>query len=124
MSIHRVGPLSRPVDAVVAVPGSKSIANRALICAALADGRSTLDNLPDGDDTQAMLTCLRVLGIGVATDPAARVTIDGGRARLEPGPRDLPTRLAGTTSRFVTALAALGSGPYTIDGEPPLRARP
>ncbi len=41
-----------------------------------------------------------------------------------PGPRVLPTRLAGTTSRFVTALAALGVGPYVVDGSPPLRARP
>ena len=43
---------------------------------------------------------------------------------VEPGPLELPTRLAGTTSRFITALAALGAGPYVIDGEPPLRARP
>jgi len=124
VTVHSVASLTGPVDAVVAVPGSKSIANRALICAALAEGPSTLRNLPDGDDTQAMLTCLHVLGIGVASDAAAPVTIDGGRARLKPGPLELPTRLAGTTSRFVTALAALGQGPYLIDGEAALRARP
>lgn len=116
-------PLLRPIDAVVAVPGSKSIANRALICAALADGPSTFHNLPGGDDTEAMLTCLDVLGIGVerSTGPT---TISGSGGVLPPGPRVLPTRLAGTTSRFVTALAALGAGPYMIDGAPPLRARP
>lgn len=117
-----------PIDAVVAVPGSKSIANRALICAALADGSSTFHNLPDGDDTEAMLTCLDVLGIGVerSTDTTATTTttVSGTGGVLPPGPRVLPTRLAGTTSRFITALAALGSGPYMIDGAPPLRARP
>ena len=112
-----------PIDAVVAVPGSKSIANRALICAALADGSSTFHNLPDGDDTEAMLACLDVLGIGVERSPGT-TTVSGTGGVLPPGPRVLSTRLAGTTSRFVTALAALGSGPYVIDGAPPLRARP
>ena len=65
MATYRVTPLLHPIDAVVAVPGSKSIANRALVCAALADGPSTLHNLPDGDDTAAMLTCLELLGIAV-----------------------------------------------------------
>ena len=126
MAPHRVEPVSGPLDAVVAVPGSKSIANRALICAALADGSSTLANLPDGDDTEAMLACLQVLGIDIArrSDEGERTKIVGGKDLLRPGPLELPTRLAGTTSRFVTALAALGAGPYVVDGEAPLRARP
>ena len=115
-----------PIDAVVVVPGSKSIANRALICAALAGGTSTFANLPDGDDTEAMLTCLELLGIGVGRRESldGPTTIDGTGGVLAPGPITLPTRLAGTTSRFITALAALGPGPYHIDGAPPLRARP
>ena len=60
--------LDGPVDAVVSVPGSKSIANRALICAALARGTSGLANVPDGDDTTAMLACLRELGLDAARD--------------------------------------------------------
>ena len=111
-----------PIDAVVAVPGSKSIANRALVCAALADGASTFHNLPDGDDTEAMLACLELLGVGVGRGEQTVVVGTGGN--LRPGPIELPTRLAGTTSRFITALAALGPGPYLIDGEPPPRARP
>jgi 3-phosphoshikimate 1-carboxyvinyltransferase len=130
VATHRVAPLLHPIDAVVPVPGSKSIANRALICAALADGVSTFVNLPDGDDTGSMLACLQLMGVGVsrpfraggAANDATRVTGTGGV--LLPGPIDLPTRLAGTTSRFITALAALGPGPYTIDGDPPLRSRP
>ena len=53
MTARTIPVLFSPVDAVVAVPGSKSIANRALVCAALADAPSTLRNLPDGDDTEA-----------------------------------------------------------------------
>ena len=125
MAIHRVTPLTHPLDAVVVVPGSKSIANRALVCAALADGRSTLANLPDGDDTAAMLDCLGLLGVAVAVgDDGSSAEVDGTGGVLRPGPIELPTRLAGTTSRFVTALAALGPGPYVVDGEAPLRVRP
>ncbi|MBK5332210.1 MAG: 3-phosphoshikimate 1-carboxyvinyltransferase [Ilumatobacteraceae bacterium] len=126
MAAHTVIPLLHPIDAVVVVPGSKSIANRALICAALAEGTSTFSNLPDGDDTEAMLTCLELLGIGVgrAESDVGSTTVQGTGGVLAPGPIALPTRLAGTTSRFITALAALGPGPYDIDGAPPLRARP
>jgi 3-phosphoshikimate 1-carboxyvinyltransferase len=129
VDIYRVASLAAPLDAIVPVPGSKSIANRALICAALAEGESVLTGVPDGDDTQAMLECLRRLGLEIespdSNDPNdATVRIGGGLSRFRKGPVTLPTRLAGTTSRFVTALAALGPGPYTIDGEAPLRRRP
>jgi 3-phosphoshikimate 1-carboxyvinyltransferase len=122
MDPRRVVPLPHPVDTVVDVPGSKSIANRALVCAALAAGTSELSNVPDGDDTMAMLTCLRALGLD-AELAGDRVSITGrGGARDEPA--SLHAALAGTTSRFVTALAALGSAPITVDGHPPLRRRP
>jgi len=123
MDVYRVAPLSTPIDAIVTVPGSKSIANRALVCAALAEGESVLTSVPDGDDSEAMIDCLRLLGMTVDRVDE-RVTVVGGVSRLVKGPVTLPTRLAGTTSRFVTALAALGPGPYTIDGEAPLRRRP
>jgi 3-phosphoshikimate 1-carboxyvinyltransferase len=112
-----------PVDASVDVPGSKSIANRALVCAALADGRSMIEGLPTGDDTAALVECLAVLGIAVDVTPEGAV-VDGRGGTLLPGPLTLPARLAGTTSRFITALAAIGSGPYVVDGDPPLRSRP
>ena len=118
-----ISPVTGPLDAVVSVPGSKSIANRALVCAALAEGECTLRNLPDGDDTVAMLDCLARLGVAVAQDDD-RAVVAGRGGRLDEGPIVLPTRLAGTTSRFLTALAVLGPGPYVIDGEAPLRSRP
>ncbi len=128
------GPIAvRRADAAiiadVTVPPSKSIANRALVCAALADGESRVVGIAPGDDTAAMVECLGSLGITVGTQfdrttglRSAIVVGTGGA--LATGPVDLHTRLAGTTSRFVTALAALGPGPYTIDGDPPLRRRP
>ena len=128
VDVHRVRPALEPLSAVVHVPGSKSVANRALVCAALADGTSHLSGVAPGDDTAAMLDCLRALGVGVSqADELAvpdEVSIDGTGGRLASGPATLPARLAGTTSRFVTAVAALGAGPFTIDGLPPLRSRP
>ncbi len=118
-----VRPIVGPVDAVVSVPGSKSIANRALVCAALARGTSELTNVPDGDDTVAMLGCLRQLGLDAELD-GDRVSITGVGTDWAPGPHTLHAGLAGTTSRFVTALAALSDEVITIDGHPPLRRRP
>lgn len=123
MDVYRVAPLGSSIDAVVEVPGSKSIANRALVCAALAEGRSVLTAVPDGDDSEAMLDCLQLLGLELERD-GTTVVVNGGVSRFRKGPLTLPTRLAGTTSRFLTAVAALGPGPYTIDGEAPLRRRP
>lgn len=116
-----------PVIADVAVPPSKSIANRALICAALADGESQIVGLAPGDDTAAMIDCLGALGIPVGMSKSEGVptgTVVGTGGFFPDGPITLHTRLAGTTSRFITALAALGPGPYLIDGDPPLRSRP
>lgn len=128
MHVYRVAPLGAPLDAVVEVPGSKSIANRALVCAALAEGHSTLRGVPGGDDTEAMLDCLQILGLRIERGEAEAgnsvVRVQGGVGTFRRGPLTLPCRLAGTTSRFVTALALLGPGPYTVDGQPPLRARP
>lgn len=107
------------------VPGSKSITNRALVCAALASGRTTLANVGFSDDTEAMLDCVARLGADVRLDrDAATVYVIGTTGVVAPGPIELDTRLAGTTSRFVTALAALGRGRYRIDGAAPLRTRP
>ncbi len=116
-----------PVIAEVIVPPSKSIVNRALVCASLAEGTSEIVGVAPGDDTAAMIDCLQRLGcrVGVRVDDVHHVAdVIGTAADLTPGPMRLDAGLAGTTSRFVTALCALGTGEYTIDGAPPLRARP
>ncbi len=123
METRRVERSHGPVAATVEVPGSKSIANRMLVCAALADGTSTITNVPEGDDTRAMLACLRQLRVD-AELVGDRVSLVGVGPAWSPSGRTLFAGLAGTTSRFVTAIAALGSTPITIDGHPPLRSRP
>jgi 3-phosphoshikimate 1-carboxyvinyltransferase len=105
------------------VPGSRSITNRALVCAALARGRSTLLGALWSDDTEAMLDCIRVLGARCEVT-GDRIVVDGVASAPSPGPSTLFTRLSGTTSRFVLPMAALGRGEYVIDAEGPMRRRP
>ena len=111
-----------PVSATIEVPGSKSVANRALVCAALADGTSRLHGLPGGDDTEAMLAGLARLGIRIDRLDDDGVAV-GGSSSIEGGV-EVDARLAGTTSRFLTAVAALGERDTTITGEAALRSRP
>jgi 3-phosphoshikimate 1-carboxyvinyltransferase len=120
-----IDPFPGPIDAVVTVPGSKSITNRALMCAALASGTSRLDGILLADDTEAMLSCIEVLGAEVRLDRTdASVEIVGFSGRPADGPLELDARLSGTTSRFVAAALALGRGPYLLTGSMPLRTRP
>lgn len=111
-----------PLSARVEVPGSKSIANRALICAALAHGTSLLTNVAPGDDTEAMRECLSALGVSMNKVPTG-VEILGLRGHITGG-ATISARLAGTTSRFMIAVAALGNEPTVITGLDALRRRP
>jgi 3-phosphoshikimate 1-carboxyvinyltransferase len=117
-----------PLDCEVSVPGSKSIANRALVCAALAGNDTTLFGVPDGDDAQALIESLCRLGVIMSDEDAGT----GGRTlrfvtAVGLDATDtvrLDARLAGTTSRFLTALCALREGTAVIDGFESLRRRP
>ena len=113
--------LAAPPHTVVTVPGSKSVANRMLTCASLADGVSVLSGLPDGDDTAVLVNGLPSIGVGIDRVSADTVRVTG---RHRPSGGNLWCGLAGTSSRFATALAALGSSDITIDGGEPLRRRP
>lgn len=106
-------------------PGSKSLTNRALLVAALAEGSSVLEGALEADDTAAMADCVRALGARVRWRQGSGVVeVEGVAGAPAPGPMRLEARLSGTTARFALAACALGPGPYTVDGEPPLRARP
>jgi 3-phosphoshikimate 1-carboxyvinyltransferase len=112
-----------PLDARIRVPGSKSITNRALLIAALADGETTLSGPLASDDTEVMHKSLTALGAQFDTrgDPWA-VVGTGGRLRQ---PLDaLYVKNSGTTARFLTAAACLAPGPVVIDGNPRMRERP
>ena len=112
-----------PLDATVRVPGSKSITNRAAVCAALADGPSTLENVLESDDTEAMRVALGALGVPIAVQGDTwGVSGRGGRLAAPAAPLD--ARASGTTARFLTAAATLADGPVVIDGAPRMRERP
>ncbi|MDP1820895.1 MAG: 3-phosphoshikimate 1-carboxyvinyltransferase [Acidimicrobiales bacterium] len=120
-----IEPIAGPLDATVQLPGSKSITNRALICAALASGTSELTGALEADDTYAMVEGLRALGIGVDTDwPAGRITVRGCAGRPPVDVALVDARLSGTTSRFLLPVAALATGTTRVDGGIGLRARP
>lgn len=120
-----IEPLPARPDASVSVPGSKSHTNRALVCAALADGTSTLDGALFAEDTLAMVGALRALGVGIEDDrEGRRMVVAGCSGVVPPGPVELDVAQSGTTSRFLLALLGLGPGPYHLDGHPQLRGRP
>ncbi len=115
--------VSGPVDARVAVPGSKSITNRALAVAALADGVSELEGALVAEDRDVMERALRTLGIDVTSD-GTHLRVHG-RGGVVPADRaDLDLRLSGTAIRFLAAIVALGHGVYTLDGTDRMRERP
>ncbi|MFA9445176.1 3-phosphoshikimate 1-carboxyvinyltransferase [Egicoccus sp. AB-alg6-2] len=125
MNQREIQPLELPPDAVVPIPGSKSITNRALVTAALATGTSTLRGVLFADDTEAMLDALARLGVALEVDrSAASVVVHGLAGTVPAGPAHLDVRLSGTTARFLAPMLALGRGTYVLDAAPPFRARP
>jgi len=120
-----ITPVSGPVRASIRPPGSKSLTNRALVCAALATGTSTLRGALKSEDTEVMLKGLRALGIGVdARDDGQTLVVAGCAGKLPASQVELFVANSGTTMRFLTALVTLGNGEYRIDGIPRMRARP
>jgi 3-phosphoshikimate 1-carboxyvinyltransferase len=128
-------PLEKPVRAEITVPGSKSITNRALILAALADGEVTLEGALWSEDTQIMVECLQELGFMVDVRPDPRescnrtITVYGRGGVVPPGgteeqPMELFVGNAGTAARFLAAFVCLGKGVYRLHGIPRMHERP
>ena len=104
----QVVPPGRPLEGRVALPGSKSITNRALLLAALAQGRSRLTGALKSDDTRYMAHALRAMGVEVAEPDATSFEVRGtGRLHAPPAPLFLGD--AGTAPRFLTAARAPAS---------------
>ncbi len=128
-------PLREPVEARVAVPGSKSITNRALVLAALGEGEATLRGALWSEDTQVMVECLQDLGfmVNVGPDPEdpcnRTLTVYGQGGTVPRGgtpqqPLELFVGNAGTAARFLAAMVCLGSGVYRLHGVPRMHERP
>lgn len=129
--MKRIEAQEGPLEALVQVPGSKSISNRVLILAALASGRTEIENLQFSDDSRHMLDCLKRLGFGVVADEKGRrASVEGGAGVLRSdsaaakGGEELYVGNAGTAARFLPCLAALGEQGYRFNGDPRMRARP
>ncbi|HTV75846.1 MAG TPA: hypothetical protein VMD57_02520, partial [Candidatus Baltobacteraceae bacterium] len=128
-------PLDKPVHAEITVPGSKSITNRALILAALAEGEVTLTGALWSEDTQIMVECLQKLGfkIRVENDPEEfcnrTIKVKGLGGKIpNSGTVERPLELfvgnAGTAARFLSAFVCLGNGVYRLSGVPRMHERP
>lgn len=126
MKSRALTPITQPFDVRLSLPGSKSFANRALVCAALAGRPCSLSNLSPGDDTALMLNVLADLGwsvrgrgANVELKPAARpkATARGGLATIFTG-------AAGTATRFACALLSVTPGRFLLDGNKRMRERP
>ena len=125
MSAMEIRPASRPLDATVVLPGSKSYTNRALLIAAMAQGGSVLRQASFSDDTDYMAQALRTLGIQVEEDrQQAEFQVAGAGGSIPVREASLFVGNAGTAARFLTGFVALGHGTYTIDGAPRMRQRP
>ncbi len=119
-----IQPIDR-FDATVELPGSKSLTNRALLLAALADGASTLTRVLFADDSRRMLDALQALGFELEIDePNTTVTVQGQAGRLPAEDADLFLGNAGTATRFLTAALCLGHGTYKVHGIPRMHQRP
>ena len=125
-ALLRLHPPAGPLDARITPPGSKSITNRALVAAALADGRSRLSGALAAEDTLAMRSVLEALGVGIGAEDDGRTLVVDGCAGRPPAASGaaLDGRSAGTVARFLPPMLALGSGDYVLDGSPQMRARP
>jgi 3-phosphoshikimate 1-carboxyvinyltransferase len=134
-NLIEIVPPARPSPVRVTIPGSKSITNRALILAALADGPTMLRGALWSDDTEVMVDGLRVLGFDVDVQPddaeAANctITVEGrGGAIPNAGTPDAPLEIfvgnAGTAARFLMAMLCLGNGVYRVHGTKRMHERP
>ncbi len=120
-----IRPLAGPIRAAPALPGSKSLTNRALVVAALAAGDSTLRGALDSDDTRRMVVALGRLGFSLHWDrSAATISVVGRTGEIPAKHADLFGGNAGTAVRFLTSLVSLGRGRFRIDGVPRMRERP
>lgn len=125
MDTRKIDPIPHQLNASVRVPGSKSLTNRALLIAALADGKTTLQNALFSDDSRYFANTLRTLGFRVEEDEAkAEMSVWGLGGKIPATSAELFIGNAGTAARFLTAFLNLGNGDYIVDGEARMRERP
>jgi 3-phosphoshikimate 1-carboxyvinyltransferase len=121
----QITPISHPLAATVRVPGSKSLTNRALLIAALANGTTRLTDALFSDDTLLFANTLQSLGFDVTLDTAnSEMTITGLGGNIPSSKAELFVGDSGTAARFLSAFLTLGHGEYVLDGDSRMRERP
>ncbi len=121
----RITPINHALNATVRVPGSKSLTNRALLIASLANGKTHLTNALFSDDSRYFAKALQTLGFDVQLDEANfSMTVTGLGGKIPVKKAELFIGNAGTAARFLSAFLTLGNGEYILDGEPRMRERP
>ena len=110
------------IDATITVPGSKSLTQRALIAAALAEGSSSLVGALHSEDTEYSSRAL--VQLGVAIDKGEEWRVDGRGGQIAPSSQPLYLGNNGTATRFLTSVVALGNSTFVIDGDERMRQRP
>ena len=121
----QITPIHHPLNATVRVPGSKSLTNRALLIAALANGKTRLTNALFSDDSCYFANALQTLGFDVQLDEANHeMEVTGLGGEIPARQAELFIGNAGTAARFLTAFLTLGNGEYILDGDTRMRERP
>jgi 3-phosphoshikimate 1-carboxyvinyltransferase len=121
----KIVPINHPLNATVRVPGSKSLTNRALLIAALANGTTKITNALFSDDSRCFANALKTLGFDVQLDEANHeMTVTGLGGRIPATKAELFIGNAGTAARFLSAFLTLGHGEYILDGDARMRERP
>ena len=112
-------------DIVAEVPGSKSMTNRALLLAAMADGTSRLEGAAFSEDSVHFLKALESMGFKVEADEKrCTVIIEGHGGNIPNKTAGIYVGSAGTAARFLTAFTAMGDGEYVLDSSDQMRKRP
>jgi 3-phosphoshikimate 1-carboxyvinyltransferase len=125
MNSFEIKPILHPLNATVRVPGSKSLTNRALLIASLANGSTRLTNALFSDDSKYFAKALQMLGFDVRLDESNHeMSVTGLGGKIPASSAELFIGNAGTAARFLSAFLTLGSGEYILDGEPRMRERP
>lgn len=123
MEALEIQPVNSPVRGAVRPPGSKSLTNRALIIAAMAEGETHLTGVLDSQDTRVMIESLRRLGLTIEQN-VERATVTVAKERRIASSAELWLENSGTSIRFLTAMCSTLNGRFTIDGNARMRERP
>ena len=118
-----IQPIKETLDTGVSVPGSKSLSQRALIAAALADGTSVLYGVLESEDTDYSSRALMQMGIEIEKN-GTTWSVTGRSGKIDAPEEDIYLGNNGTATRFLTSVAALGDGEFVIDGDERMYQRP